>query len=76
MLDITVNKTSLRTIRQGDPKWMLRDGFIMAPRAGFEIDKNCPKEYKNIIAQCIDRGWLKPIANLKDHELFWENLSE
>lgn len=74
MINITTTKSSLRTVHQGDPKWMLRDGFILAPRAGFEISKNCPKEYKAIIARCIDKGWLKPLATVRDSELFWEEL--
>lgn len=74
MLNIKVNKTSLRTIRQNDSKWLLRDEFIVSPRAGFEIDKTCPREYKNIILRCIGNGWLKPIATVRDSELFWEEL--
>ena len=76
MLNIKVTQTSLRTIRQGDPKWLLHDGLVVSPRAGFEIAQGCPREYKMIITECIERGWLKPVANVKDHELFWENLSE
>jgi len=76
MINITTSKSSLRTIRQGDDKWLLRDGFTTAPRAGFEIDQKCPREYKLILQTCIKHGWLKPIANVKDHELFWEELQK
>lgn len=71
------NKTSsLRTIKQGDPKFMLKDGLIISPRAGFEINTSCPREYKMIIAECINNGWLKPVATVKDSELFWEEFSK
>lgn len=31
-----------------------------------------PKEYRQIIQQTLQYGWLKPIANVKDSELFLE----
>lgn len=75
-MKIIANKTSLRTIRQGDPKFILVDGMIASPRADFEINHHCPKEYKSIIVECINNGWLKPVATVKDHELFWEELQK
>jgi hypothetical protein len=71
-----VTQTSIRTLKSSDPKFHIIDGLVMAPRAGFEISDKCPREYKSIILDCIDRGWLKPIANVKDNELFWEKLGE
>ena len=53
---------------------MLQDGMVIAPRAGFEISNSCPREYKMIIQKCINYGWLKPVATVRDNELFWEAL--
>jgi len=75
-LNITVNKSSIRTIKQGEDNFLITDGLVCAPRAGFEVDINCPREYKLIIADCIDRGWIKPVAHVKDQEMFWEALSQ
>ena len=55
---------------------MLYDEIVSAPRAGFEINSECPREYKLIIAECINRGWLKPVANLTQQEYFMEKLSK
>lgn len=68
--------SSLRTIKQGDPKFTLQDGMVVAPRAGFEINTSCPREYKMIISECINNGWLRPVATVKDSELFWEEFSK
>ena len=68
--------SSIRTIRMGDPKFLIHDGLIMAPRAGFEISDKCPKEYKLIIDECLGNGWLKPVATIKDTELFWEEFQK
>jgi len=76
MLNISSNPCAIRTIRSGEPKFIINDGLVMAPRAGFEIDQKCPREYKLILQTCIKHGWLKPIANVKDNELFWEELGK
>ena len=68
--------SKLRTIKKGDPKWIITDGLVASPRAGFEISNDCPNQYKDIISICINMGWLKPIAFVKDNELFWEELGK
>lgn len=75
-IKISTRQTCIRTIRQGDPKWLIVDGTVAAPRAGFEITTRCPREYKEVIRDCINHGWLKPIANVRDNELFWEEFSK
>ncbi len=67
-----VEQSSIRTIRKGEKGFMLTDGFVSAPRAGFEMSRSIPNQYREIITQCIDCGWLKPVAYVKDTELFWE----
>lgn len=67
--------TCIRTIRQGDDNFMITNGLIITPRAGFEIGSGCPQVYKDIIIECINYGWLKPVAHMYDRELIWEKLS-
>lgn len=71
-----IEQSTVRTIRKGEKGFMLIDGFAVMPRAGFEISRSCPENYKQIISQCIDNGWLKPVAYVKDCELFWEEFSK
>jgi hypothetical protein len=72
----TVHQTQIRTLKSGDPKFHIQDKFVTAPRAGFEINKDCPREYKGIILQCLNNGWLKPIANVTERELLFMGLSK
>lgn len=65
-----------RTIRSKDPNFNLVDGMLVIPRAGFEVVKECPREYKLIIQDCLERGWLKPVANVYDHELTFDMLKD
>jgi len=73
-MNITTKKTCIRTIKKDDPKFYIMDGSIMSPRAGFEFSPSCPKEYKMIIQQALQYGYLKPVAIVKDNELFWDAL--
>ena len=68
-MKISTRTTNIKTIRQGDAKFMLTDGFVTCPRAGFEISNNCPAEYKSIFITAINAGWLKPVAHVYGKEL-------
>ena len=69
-----VMKSKISTIKQDDPKFMLRDGIVVCPRAGFEISKSCPAEYKSIFITAINAGWIKPIAHVYGKELTMDAL--
>ena len=67
-------QTNIRTIKPGDPKFIITDGLKTATRAGFEINSQCPYSYRTVIEECVRNGWLKAIAHVKDSELFWDEL--
>lgn len=72
----TPYKSQIRTLKQSDPKFVIYDGLMQAPRAGFEINQGCPKEYKMIINECILKGWIKPVAHVTERELIFMGLNE
>ena len=71
----TSNKT-IKTIRKDDPDFMIDNGIVMSPRAGFEISNDCPRQYKLMIIEAIKNGWLQPVAYMKESEYVWEQLGE
>ena len=73
-MKITAKKSNILTIRQDDPRFLLTDGITMSPRAGFEINQLCPKEYKMIISECINNGWLKPVAYVYGKQLTMDSM--
>lgn len=75
-LNISAHNSTLRTLKPGDSHFGIIDGMVMAQRAGFEIDLECPKYYKMIIVESINKGWLRPIATVREHELNWEIMSK
>lgn len=70
------HKSQVRTIKPNDPRFLIDDGIIVYPRAGFEVAKECPVEYMQIIQQCIQNGWLKPVANMTEKELIFMGLTK
>lgn len=75
-MNITAHKSQIRTIKRGDKNFYIQDSLVISPRAGFEISQQCPKEYRAIIAQCIDTGWLKPVAHVTERELLFMGLAD
>ena len=75
---MNINSTSnlIREIRPGDPDWFIIDGLKIAPRAGLEICGSIPYEYKLIITECINKGWVRPIAHQYLHEDLIEKLTK
>ena len=65
----------IKTIRRGEADFMLQDGIVSCPRAGFEISKSCPKEYRQILMQAMSHGWIKPVAYMTERELLISGLS-
>ena len=74
-MKIKSHRSTIKAIRPGDSVFHISDGLIQTPRAGFEVDNLCPKEYQAIIFECIQVGWLKPVAYMKDAELMWTVLT-
>jgi hypothetical protein len=73
-MNITAHEPNIRQIKQSDPKFMLKDKFVTAPRAGFEIDSNCPSNVKQYIVMAIENGWLRPVAHVYGKELTMDSL--
>ena len=73
-MKISTRTTNIKTIRHGDPKFMLVDGIVICPRAGFEINDKCPTEYRQILMTALDVGWIKPVAHVYGKELTMDAL--
>ena len=73
-MKISTKTTNIRTIRQGDPKFTLIDGFVTCPRAGFEINEKCPTAYRQMLMTALDLGWIRPVAHVYGKELTMDAL--
>ena len=75
-MTFTTPDKTIKTIRKDDPDFMINNGIFMAPRAGFEISNECPRQYKLMIMESYKNGWLKPVAYMKESEYVWEQLGK
>ena len=75
-MTFTMPKVKIKTIGRDDRMFYIKGDITITPRAGFEISKSCPREYGLILSECIDKGWLKPVAYMRDDEYVWEQLKE
>ena len=71
------SKHTYRTLKQNDPNFSFSpDGITLMPRAAIEISNRCPENYQSLIAECINHGWLQPVAHMRDEEYTWELLKK
>ena len=50
------------------------DGFTMVPRAHIVILESCPWEIRDQINWALAKGWIQPIANMRETEYTMELL--
>jgi hypothetical protein len=65
---ITLHKSRVKTIRQGESDFMLKDGMVTYPRAMLELLPNCPLQIANDIAWAVENGYIKCVANVYSTE--------
>lgn len=67
-MNITNHISKIRCIRKDDPSFMIPNGIMLSPRAGFELHLEMPTEYRMIINECLHNGWLMPVAYMSEKE--------
>lgn len=75
-MNITAHQSQIHTLRQDDPRFFIKDKFVISSRAGFEFSRDCPREHRLIILEAIKNEWLLPIANITERELLFMGLTD
>jgi len=75
-MNITTRQSQIKRLDRTDRRFIIYDDFVAVPRAGFEISKTCPGEYRSILMQAVQAGWIKPVAHVHERELLFMGLSE
>ena len=73
---ITAAKREIKEVRQGDPNFMLTDGFVNYPRAMIHITPECPQVLRDEIMWAANNGYLKCVAYVQGKELSWQELTK
>ena len=72
----TLHQSQIRTLKPGDPNFVITNGLVQTNRAGIEISQRCPSNYASLIAECLNHGWIKPVAHVTERELLFMGLSQ
>lgn len=75
-MTFTTQKVKIKAIRNDDPMFYIKGDITISGRAALEISQSCPRDYRLVLSECIDRGWIKPVAYMRDDEYVWEQLKE
>jgi hypothetical protein len=74
-MNITVARSNVKALRPGDPHFTISNGLVITSRASFEISNRCPENYRSLIQECIQHGWLKSVAHVTEEEYMVMQLS-
>ena len=75
-MNFTQHESIVRTIRESDSDFRIRDGMVIYPRAMLHVLPECPHHIAEMISLASSRGWLKCVAHVRDSELMWDRLHE
>jgi hypothetical protein len=64
----------VKSIRQGDPNFMINDGLVMYPRAMIHVLPECPSNVRHYIEWAIAEGYIKSVAHVYGKEITMELL--
>ena len=70
------NKSYVSLYRGQDDFMFSPDGISLVPRAHCEILEQCPAEIRDKINYALAKGWLQPVANMRDSEYTMELLKK
>jgi hypothetical protein len=66
------NQSYVSIYRGQDNFMFCPDGISVVPRAHVEILEQCPAEIRDKVNFAIAKGWVQPVANLRNEEYTWE----
>lgn len=71
----TVEKTTTRRIWRGESGFFMQDGIKLVPRAEIVVLEKCPANIVDLLNYAIAKGYVQPVAHVRDEELVWEKLT-
>jgi hypothetical protein len=74
---IKITSSRCKSLQPGDDDFTFSpDGITVVPRASLKISQRCPDNYKDLILECVNHGWIQPVANMRDVEYTMELLKK
>ena len=70
-----VQTSTTRRLWRGEPGFSMIDGVRLVPRAEIVVLDQCPANLRDMLQYAIAKGYVQPVANVRDEELVWEKLA-
>ena len=71
-----VHESTTRRLYRGEPGFSMVDGIRLVPRAEIVVLEQCPANIRDMLQYAIAKGYVQPVANVRDEELVWEKLAK
>ena len=71
----TYSKPTTKRLFRGQSGFNIIDGVKLVPRAEIMVLEQCPANIRDAVNYAIAKGWVQPVANVRDEELVWEKLT-
>lgn len=75
-MNYKIHESTTRRLYRGEPGFHMIDGVKMVPRAEIVVLKECPANMVDMINYAIAKGYVQPVANVRDDELVWEKIAK
>ena len=70
-----VHPSTTRRLFRGEPGFSIVDGVRLVPRAEIVVLEQCPTNLRDMLQYAIAKGYVQPVANVRDEELVWEKIA-
>ena len=71
-----VHPSTTRRLFRGEPGFNMVDGVRLVPRAEIVVLEQCPANLRDMLQYAIAKGYVQPVANVRDDDLVWEKLAK
>ena len=71
-----VHPSTTRRLFRGEPGFSMVDGVRLVPRAEIVVLEQCPTNLRDMLQYAIAKGYVQPVANVRDEELVWEKIAK
>ena len=71
-----VHSSTTRRLFRGEPGFSMVDGVRLVPRAEIVVLEQCPANLRDMLQYAIAKGYVQPVANVRDDDLVWEKLAK
>ena len=70
-----IHPSTTRRLWRGEPGFSIVDGVRLVPRAEIVVLEQCPANIRDMLQYAIAKGYVQPVANVRDEELVWEKIA-